>query len=97
MKGSSDCPGRFKCHGPASWCDHCGDVDLVCDDPNWEAHARGEERMAKYRRLYEEFGSLVSETDSKRKEMMMALDEWNRWNNGNPVMVARGIKPKTRT
>lgn len=27
------CPGKGRCHGPLSWCTHCGDVGDVCDAP----------------------------------------------------------------
>lgn len=31
--------GSSGCHGPAGWCDDCGDVDDVCDAyPNCDAH-----------------------------------------------------------
>ena len=30
---ADDCPGPGLCHGSASWCDRCGDVDDVCDAP----------------------------------------------------------------
>jgi len=43
MKNSSDCPGKLKCHGPASWCDQCGDVDQICDDPECMVHLRMDE------------------------------------------------------
>jgi len=29
-------PGR--CHGTQSWCDYCGDVTAMCDDPGCEWH-----------------------------------------------------------
>ena len=33
------CPGEGKCHGPVKWCEHCGNVADVCDDPRCDAHA----------------------------------------------------------
>lgn len=89
MKEPSDCPGRFKCHGPASWCDECGDVDLICDDPNCEAHARGMERLADAKRLRSEFAAIDADHRSKRKELDEAEALFKRWETGNPVMVGR--------
>jgi hypothetical protein len=33
-----DCPGEGKCHGAATWCDICGDVDETCDDLDCDVH-----------------------------------------------------------
>lgn len=34
------CEGTGKCHGSMGWCDRCGDVSKVCDDPACDAHPR---------------------------------------------------------
>lgn len=85
----SDCPGRFKCHGPASWCEKCGDVDLICDDPKCDAHSRGVERENRYVTIYAEWSALRAELASKENELAEASEAWARWRLGNPVMVAR--------
>lgn len=36
------CPGPRACHGPMKWCDLCGDVSAVCDDPACDQHPRDE-------------------------------------------------------
>lgn len=53
-----DCPG-CKCHGHVVWCDRCGDVAEVCDDPHCDVHAElvwgkepEEEQPGTYRRLW---------------------------------------------
>ena len=89
MKRSDDCPGRMKCHGAASWCDDCGDVDLVCDDPQCEVHARGHERREREKITREQFISAASVCEEKRKAWMIAQEELRRYENGNAVMVAR--------
>lgn len=83
------CPGRFKCHGPASFCPECGDVDLICDDPRCDVHARGNERERDVKRLRMEFARTNDENESKRRELIAAVEKWERWRDGNPVMVAR--------
>lgn len=37
---AAECPGEGACHGPMKWCEVCGDVARVCDDPHCEQHAR---------------------------------------------------------
>lgn len=32
------CEGEGTCHGSQSWCDCCGDVTWVCDDPSCDHH-----------------------------------------------------------
>lgn len=97
MSEPNECPGHFKCHGPASWCDQCGDVDLICDDPKCEAHARGLERHAEVQRLRSEYAVLHAEAESKRKELEEAERSLDRWETGNPVMVSRPWKAKAVT
>lgn len=89
MKDQSDCLGRHKCHGPASWCDECGDVDLVCDDPNCDAHPRGCERLARYRKAIVEVDRLNAELAAATKELDYAEQQWVRYCRGNVFMVAR--------
>ncbi len=85
----NDCPGRHKCHGPASWCNECGDVDLVCDDPRCEVHARGEERRALVNRLRAEFAETYAANEAKLKELIEALYQLKQWTHGIPVMAGR--------
>lgn len=89
MKDSSDCPGRFKCHGPASWCDACGDVDLICDDPACDAHKRGSERLLEWSQAEYELREAEAEFRSKQKAEREAWQSYQRWTTGNPVMVGR--------
>jgi hypothetical protein len=89
MKDIDNCPGRFKCHGPASWCDQCGDVGLVCDDHLCVVHSRGNERRAKVDLLRAEFAVTNARNEDKRKELIEAVRELEEWRRGNPVMVAR--------
>lgn len=37
--GTVGCPGEGKCHGPMAWCERCGSVANVCDDPRCDTHA----------------------------------------------------------
>lgn len=69
MKNSSDCPGKGKCHGPANWCDRCGDVYRICDSPGCHAHSTVEqlEKVAKNAR--EEW----QELHRKATDAMLAL------------------------
>jgi len=85
----SDCPGRFKCHGPASWCDQCGDVDLICDDPACEAHARGVERQEMFRKAAAALEQAEVEFRAAQRRYDAAKAHLSRWETGNPVMVAR--------
>lgn len=32
------CPDAGSCHGAMKWCDRCGDVRDLCDDPICDAH-----------------------------------------------------------
>lgn len=86
---NENCPGRFKCHGPASWCDQCGGVDLICDDPKCDVHARGLEREWLVKQLRGEFAAISAEYESKRRELEEAERSYRRWQTGNPVMVCR--------
>ena len=85
----SDCPGRIKCHGPASWCPECGDVDLVCDDPNCEVHARFAEleRAELQARLNMDNAKYHYQTTCKA--WAEASAKLHRFKTGNVVMVAR--------
>jgi hypothetical protein len=90
MAESSDCPGRHKCHGPASWCDTCAtEVDLVCDDPNCEVHARGDERRREEAKARLEYAEALAESNAKQRAWLESLASLQRWAMGNPVMVAR--------
>jgi hypothetical protein len=31
--GETECPDVGRCHGSMGWCDKCGDVATVCNDP----------------------------------------------------------------
>ena len=89
MENSSDCPGRFKCHGPSGWCDACGDVDLVCDDPKCDAHSRGEERRKRMETARAAMETAEREFDRCKKQYYETAADYRRWKEGNPVMVAR--------
>lgn len=86
---SADCPGRFKCHGPDSWCDQCGDVDLVCDDPRCDVHARFAERQKARDEAFAALAKANLEQRAAQKVYDDALAAMLRWAQGNPVMVAR--------
>ena len=45
---SETCPGKYKCHGCMQWCDVCGDVDQICDDPHCDTHKRWNEIEQEY-------------------------------------------------
>lgn len=84
-----DCPGRFKCHGPVMFCNECGDVDLVCDDPKCQVHARGSERKADFDAKTLAFFKAEQEYKSALKELTESDREWRRWQTGNVIMVSR--------
>lgn len=83
------CPGRFKCHGPISWCDECGDVDLVCDDPNCEQHLRLDEKKKRMVELEHRFAELDAEHRSLKAELEEAKFAYLYHRNRNSVMVGR--------
>jgi len=87
----SDCPGWLKCHGPTSWCPDCGDVDLICDDPNCDNpyHARASEREANLRAAQLEYSRIEAELRAAGKELDAAERAYLRYHTGNPVMVCR--------
>lgn len=87
---SSDCPGRWKCHGPASYCAMCGDVDLVCDDPECDVHMRTDELRTACDKSRERFNKASKEYESAKKELRYYSDKVFRHVFGNVVMVARG-------
>lgn len=90
MNDQSECPGKFKCHGPASWCPDCGDVDLVCDDPECEAHPRYEDRCEREWKAKERMDEALAEYKAASKEWAEATAVMRRYKTGNVVMVARG-------
>jgi len=86
---NQDCPGRFKCHGPAGWCNDCGDVDLICDDPRCCVHQRGSDIQLQLEiafrdkeTAWREYGEALARWQHLRRMM-------DRWESGNPVMVSR--------
>jgi len=89
----SDCPGRFKCHGPSGWCDECGDVDLICDDSRCDVHKRGGERFDELQEAEARLLSAKTAFEHATKEHEAARRAYERWQTGNPVMV---IKVRTR-
>lgn len=89
VKDSSDCPGKFKCHGPASWCDKCGNVDLICDDPNCEQHLRWGEKQQIARNAEAEYQSAQYEADRLRRIADAARRAFIRHDTGPAVMVGR--------
>jgi len=38
LPDKAECPDSASCHGAMKWCDHCGDVRALCDDPNCGVH-----------------------------------------------------------
>lgn len=89
MKDSSDCPGRFKCHGSASWCDQCGDVDLICDDPKCMAHSRYLEKHERVKLARLAYNEIRAKFRDAEKELLEAERDLKRHETGNSVMVAR--------
>ena len=85
----SDCPGRFKCHGPASWCDQCGDVDLVCNDPRCDVHKRGQELEEDELKARVALGYANAEYQMRLREHQAANRKLIRYRTGNVIMVAR--------
>lgn len=92
MKTVDDCPGRFKCHGPANFCSTCGDVSLVCDDPVCDAHQRGEERRLFLANARHEFTMAKEHFNCCKRRMDEAEEAMRQYENGNVVMVARKKK-----
>lgn len=89
MSETPICPGRFKCHGPVSWCPECGDVDLICDDPKCDAHPRGKE-LEKHERLTRlAMLEVMGQYEIRMKEHAEAVRRLERYRSGNVVMVAR--------
>lgn len=84
-----DCPGRFKCHGPASWCEECGDVDLTCDDPACMAHDRGEERWERLLLARIAHQNALTAARETAKELEDASRRYWRWKIGPGIMVGR--------
>ena len=68
MSPNQECPGRLKCHGPAVWCDVCGDVDLYCDDPECDIHLRIDEKIQQVRLLSSKL--LVATDDYKTYQQL---------------------------
>lgn len=89
---SIECPGRFRCHGPASWCPECGDVDLICDDPHCDVHLRGAEREARCHVAKMDFDRAWVAMREAEQSLIAASTALGRWREGHPVMVSR--KPK---
>jgi hypothetical protein len=89
MKNSFDCPGNGKCHAPGMWCDCCGDVSLVCDDPACMAHDRIEEVHAKLDTALERCKSLKEELAEAESEMEDFLSLLIKHVFGKVNMVAR--------
>jgi len=85
----SDCPGRFKCHGPASWCDKCGDVDLICDDPKCDIHLRTMELVIMEATAAKKMDEAHAAYREASKEWAEASAKLTRFKTGNVVMVAR--------
>ena len=85
----SDCPGHGKCHGPVNFCSECGDVDLVCDDPECQSHSRYDEKAVAAQDARATF--LLAERDYRYARLMLERceRELRRHRNGNPLMCAR--------
>jgi hypothetical protein len=89
MSNKTECPGRFKCHGSATWCDVCGDVDLVCDDPKCQMHIRLSDREAAERIARLAMEEAEHELKMRRQEHEETVRALRRHRNGNARMVAR--------
>lgn len=86
---STECPGKLKCHGPASWCNECGDVDLVCDDPNCEVHLRFGELKCAEKSARLAMDAAHEEYKVRSRAWDKANEKLRRFTRGNVVMVAR--------
>jgi hypothetical protein len=89
MSDKTSCPGRFKCHAPATWCEVCGDVELICDDPKCQAHIRLSEHKAAERIARLAMEKAEREFKMRRQEHEEALQALWHHQNGNARMVAR--------
>lgn len=89
MKNSFDCPGSGKCHAPGMWCDCCGDVTLVCDDPACMAHDRIEEIHAKLDTALERCKGLKKELVEAESEMEDFLSLFIKYAFGKVNMTPR--------
>jgi len=92
MTESQKCPGRFRCHGPASWCWHCGEVDLHCDDPDCNVHLRLQEKVqqlevlnVKVRVAEDDLNTFSQLRDEVQRSIRRHLA-------GAAVMIPRGTK-----
>jgi hypothetical protein len=86
---ASNCPGKLKCHGPASWCEVCGYVDLICDDPKCEQHLRWNEKQQIARNAEAAYDAAQYEADRLRRVADEARRIFIRHDDGPAVMVAR--------
>lgn len=90
MKASDDCPGPGRCHGPASWCDVCGDVDLICDDPACFIHDRLDELEKRRDEAFERYHHLGELRERAGKEYVEAAEKLRLYKQGKPRIVPRG-------
>ena len=67
-----ECPGKHRCHGCRSWCPNCGDVDLLCDDPDCEAHMRTEEVRNELKYYFNEYERAAEEVNRLHR----VVEEW---------------------
>lgn len=91
-----DCPGPGKCHGCLSWCDNCGDVDMVCDDPNCSAHDRLEEVQADVDLKRRSYRDAQDKANEARREYTDAAEFLMTYKNRTVQMVPR-IKDADRS
>lgn len=96
MKTSSDCPGEGKCHGPASWRDVCGDVDLVCDDPRCDAHDRLPDLEADRIAALEIVREIQRRYEDAKKDLREAEARIFQHKRGGAKMVARSRNANPR-
>ena len=94
MNRDPECPGRGKCHGPQNWCPECGDVDLVCDDPQCDVHLRGEERLARLRAAKIALDRTEADYNVAQRNHAEAEKAFQRWEFGNSFMVSRIYREK---
>jgi hypothetical protein len=69
---ADECPGNGKCHGPVKWCANCGEVDLVCDDPNCMQHERLAEKRRRKELAKREMEDAKVTFDAARQEYLEA-------------------------